>query len=139
MEKAPEMPDASAQVELGRKEATVQAVGCSKCPDPSPGEKVNNCRRCAWVDDLLCQVAELQETVKRLCSISGPKADRDRWFQNHVPVADTMEDEAPWTLVTHKSRAPLQSPLSRINTNNRYETLTAADTYEQGLQLFQQH
>ncbi|GAB0207669.1 mitochondrial enolase superfamily member 1 [Grus japonensis] len=36
---SPEMSDASTQTEVVRKETSVQAVGCSKCPDPSPGEK----------------------------------------------------------------------------------------------------
>ena len=49
-------------------------------------------------------------------------------------MADTPENEAPWTLVTHKSRTLLQSPLSSITTKNRYEDLTAVDTHEQGLQ-----
>ncbi|GAB0206374.1 mitochondrial enolase superfamily member 1 [Grus japonensis] len=37
---SPEMSDASTQTEVVRKETSVQAVGCSECPDPSPGEKV---------------------------------------------------------------------------------------------------
>ena len=77
-EKAPEMSDASSQMELVRKETSVQTVGCNECPDPSPGEKVSTCKRCAQVDDLLCQVAELQETVKRLCSIRGAETETDK-------------------------------------------------------------
>ena len=133
-EKAPEMSDASTQMELVRKETSVQTVGCNKCPEPCPGEEVSTCKRRAQVDDLLCQVAELQETVKRLCSIRGAETEIDKWFQNHAPVADTTENEAPWTLVTHKSRTLLQSPPSSITTKNRYEALTAVDTHEQGLQ-----
>ncbi|GAB0210389.1 hypothetical protein GRJ2_003504700 [Grus japonensis] len=131
---SPEMSDASTQMELIRKETSVQAVGCSECQDPSPGEKVSTCARCAQIDDLLRQVAELQETVKRLCSIRGAEMEKDRWFHNQVPVASTTENEAPWTLVTHKSRALLQSSPSSFTTKNRYEALTAIDTHEQGVQ-----
>ena len=56
------------------------------------------------------------------------------WLQNHAPVETTNETEAPWTLVTHKSRTPLQRPPSSIATNNKYEALTTVDTQEQGLQ-----
>ena len=133
-EKAPEVSNASTQTELVRKEISVQTVGCNECPDPSPGETVSACKRCAQVDDLLCQVAKLQETVKRLCSIRGAETEIDKWFQNHAPVADNTENEAPWTLVTHKSRILLQSPPCSITTKTRYEALTAVDTHEQGLQ-----
>ena len=57
MLKTPERSDAFTQMEL---EASVQTVGCNVCPNPSPGKKVNTCTRCAEVDDLLRQVAELQ-------------------------------------------------------------------------------
>ena len=46
----------------------------------------------------------------------------------------TSEKEAPWTLVTRKSRAPLQPPPSGITTKNKYEALITIDTREQGLQ-----
>ena len=36
--------------------------------------------------------SDLQETVKRLCSISGAEAEIDRWFQNCVPLVDTTEN-----------------------------------------------
>ncbi|GAB0179201.1 hypothetical protein GRJ2_000385400 [Grus japonensis] len=36
---SPEMSDTSTQMELVRKERSVQTVGCSKCPDPSPGKR----------------------------------------------------------------------------------------------------
>ena len=104
-------------------------VAYNECPDPSPGEKVSTCKRCAQVDDLLCQVAELQETVKRLC-IRGAEREIDKSFQNHAPMVDTTENEAPWTLVTHKSRTLLQSTPSSITTENRHEALTAVDTHE---------
>ena len=106
-DKAPEMPYASTQTQLVRKETSVQTVGCNKCPEPSPGGKVSTCKRCAQAEDLLRQVAKLQETVKRLHSIRGAKTETDKWFQNHAPVADTTENEAPWTLVTRKSRTLL--------------------------------
>ena len=92
-EKAPEMSDASTQMKLVRKETSVQTVGCNECPDPSPGEKVSTCKRCAQVDDLLHQVAELQGTVKRLCGMRGAETEIEKWFQDHAPVADTTENE----------------------------------------------
>lgn len=35
------------------------------------GKKVSTCTRCAQVDDLLHQVSEVQETIKKLCNIKG--------------------------------------------------------------------
>ncbi|CAM9913947.1 unnamed protein product, partial [Bubo scandiacus] len=116
------------------KETSVQAVGCNECLEPSPGEKVCTCKRYAQTDDLLHQVAELQGTVQRLRSIRGAKTEIHKWFQNHVPMVNTTESEAPWTLMTYKSRTLLQSPPSSITTKTRYEALTAADTHKQGLQ-----
>ncbi|PKU34838.1 28s ribosomal protein mitochondrial [Limosa lapponica baueri] len=133
-EKVPKMSDTSTQTKLVRKETSVQTVYCNECPDPSPGEKESICKSCAQVDDRLHQVAELQETVKRLRSIRGTKMEIDKWFQNHAPVVDTRENEAPWILVTHKSRTLPQSPPSSITTKTRYEALIAVDTHEQGLQ-----
>jgi len=43
----------------------------------------------------------------------------DKWFQNHASVVDTTENEAPWTLVTHKNRTLLQPPPSTITAKNR--------------------
>jgi len=128
------MSDASTRMELTRTETSVPAVGRSQCPDPSPGAKVSPCRRCAQAEDLLRQVAELQETVTRLRTIRGVEIEIGRWFQNCVPVADTTENEAPWTLVTHKSRTLLHPPPSSTTTKHRYEDLTATDTHEHGLQ-----
>ena len=125
---SPEMSDTSTQMELVRKETSVQVVGCSECPDPSPGEKVST------FDDLLRQVAEFQERVKRLRSIRGSETEIDRWFHNQVPVVGSTETEAPWTLVSHRSRAPLQSSPSSFTTKTRYEASTAVDTHEQDAQ-----
>lgn len=63
-------------------------VGCTECPDPSPGAKVSACTKCGQVDDLLHQVTMVQETVKRLCSISRTEIEIKSWFQNHASVAD---------------------------------------------------
>lgn len=38
-------------------------------------------------------MAELQEAVKRLGSIR--EAEKDRWFNNHIPVVDNTVEEAP--------------------------------------------
>ena len=77
MAKAPERSDASTQMELVRMDASVQAVGCNECPDPSPGVKVSTCTRCAQVDDLLRQVAELQDTVRRLSNINISRTEME--------------------------------------------------------------
>jgi len=58
------MSDTSAQAEQVRKESSIQALGCSKCPDPSRGAKGSPCTRCTQVEDLIHQVAKLQEIVK---------------------------------------------------------------------------
>jgi len=79
-------------------------------------------------------VAELQETVKRLCSIRGAELEIDTWLQNHAPLETTNENEASWTLVTCKSRTQLQPPPSSITTKNKYEALTTISMQEQDLQ-----
>ena len=112
----------------------LEQVSHKDTPLSSSGEKVSASIRCAWVEDLLLQVAELQETVKRLCSTRGAEMEANKWFQNHAPVADTTENEAPWTPVTHKSRSLLQPPHPSITTKTRSEALTAIYTHEQHLQ-----
>lgn len=107
-------------------------VGCSECPDISPVENVSTCTRCSQVEDLLHQVAKFQETVKRVCSITGFETEIGNWFQKHISVVDTTENETPWSRVIHNSSALLQSPPSSITI--RYEALTAVDTHEQCLQ-----
>jgi len=132
---APVTSDASTQTELVKKETSVQAVGCSECPHlSSPGVKVSHCRRYMQVEELIHQVAELQKTAIRLLSIRGAEMETQKWFQNHAPVVSTTENEAPWTLVTHKSRSRLQPPSFSIATENTYEVLTATDTHEHSLQ-----
>jgi len=128
------MSDASNQTDLVTKETSVQAAACSKCPDPSPGALVSACTRCRQVEDLIHQVAELQEIVNMLPIIRGSELEIDTWLQNHVTVETTNENEAPWTVVTRKSRTPLQPPASNITTKNKYKALKTVDTQEQGLQ-----
>jgi len=111
-EEASVISDASTQMELIRKETSVQVVGCSERPDLSPGAKVSPCIRCAQVEDLLHQ--ELQETLKGLHCIRGAEKETEKWFQNHGPEVDTTENEPPWTLVTCKSKTRLQPPPSSI-------------------------
>ena len=76
----------------------------------------------------------MQETIRRLCSIRGAEREIGKWFQNHAPMVDTTENEAPWTLVTHKSRTLLLSPPSSIITKNRHEDFISVDIHEKGLQ-----
>lgn len=77
-------------------------------------------------------MAELQETVTKLCGVRGAETEVGRWFHNHTFVVDTTE-KAPWALVTHKSRTLLQSSPSNLSTKNRYEALTPRGIREQGL------
>lgn len=107
-------------------------VGCGECPHLSPVENISICTRCSQVEELLHLVAKFQETLKRVCSITGFETEIGKWFQNHVSVADTTENEAPWSQMIHNSSTLLRSPLSSITT--RYEALTAVDTHEQRLQ-----
>ena len=72
-EKAPEMSDASTQKELLRKETSVQMVGCNECPDPSPGEKVSTCKRCAQADDLCVKWPSFREQLKGCVVLEGLK------------------------------------------------------------------
>jgi len=66
----PVVPDVSTQMELLKGEAAVQTSDCGKCLDLSPGAGGRPvCRRCAQVEDLLQQTAELQEAGRRLCNI----------------------------------------------------------------------
>lgn len=55
------------------------------------------------VHRVLHQLAELQETVKRLCSTREAEMEIDKWFQNHTLVADNTENVVSLTLMTHKS------------------------------------
>lgn len=59
-EKEAEKLDIFSEMELVKKETSVQLVGCSKCPDSSPCEKVSIWKRCAVLED---QVAKLQESA----------------------------------------------------------------------------
>ena len=121
---APVMSDALTLMDLVTKATSVQAAACSECPDPAPGALLSACTRCRQVEDLVHQVAELQEIVNRLCSIGGAELEIDICLQNHSSVEITSEKEAPWTLVTGKSRILLQPPPSSTTTNNKYEALT---------------
>jgi len=59
--------DASSQMELLKGEATVQNSDCRRCLDLSPKTGTGgrpDCKRCAQVEDLLQQVAGLQQAVK---------------------------------------------------------------------------
>lgn len=44
--KSPEVPDVVTQIELVRKETSIQMVGCTKCFEPPPTDKVGSCKRC---------------------------------------------------------------------------------------------
>lgn len=44
------------------------------------------CKRCAQVEDLLQQVAELQEEVRRPCDIREAEMELNSWFQAQLAV-----------------------------------------------------
>ena len=65
-------------------EAVVHTSDCRQCLDLSPGAGTGSrpaCKRCAQVEDLLQQVAELQEAVRRLRNIREGEKELDSWFQ----------------------------------------------------------
>lgn len=86
-------------------------------------------------------MAVLQEIVKRLCSIRGAELDLDRWFQNWAPVvdtpenvADTTENEAPWTMMTCRKQSSTLVSTLQHHDRKQIGSSTAIDTYKQGLQ-----
>lgn len=79
-------------------------------------------------DELLWQVAALQDTDNRLCGSRGTETEVDMWLQNHTPTVDNPELETPWT------KAGLQPPPSNIQTKIRYDALEVFDICEQGKQ-----
>lgn len=84
-EKGPKLSDASTQREPVRRETLVHAGGCNECSDPSPRGKVSTWIRCAQINDLLRQVTELQEIVKRLCRIREAETEIDNPFRTMLP------------------------------------------------------
>lgn len=76
---------ASAHTELLRGEAAVQTSECRTCLDLSPGARTGSrgaCKRCAQVEDIpQQQVAELQETARKLCDIRAAEEDLDSSLQ----------------------------------------------------------
>lgn len=73
--KAPVMSDLATQTKLVIKEISIQAVDCSDCPNTPLDEKVRSYTRCARVDDLLCEVSELQETGERMHNIGKAEVE----------------------------------------------------------------
>jgi len=75
---------ASTQMELLKGEAAVQTSNFSKCLDLSPGAGTGSrpvCKRCTQVEELLQQVAELQEMMRRQCNIRETEKELHSWFQ----------------------------------------------------------
>lgn len=78
----PVVANASRQMELLKREAAVQTSGCRKCLELSSGMRTGGrpaCKGCALVEDLLHQVAQMQEVVRRLHNIR--EVEMDTWFQ----------------------------------------------------------
>jgi len=62
----------------------VQTSGCRQCLDLSSGAGAGGrpaCKSCAQVEDLLQQVAELQEAVRRLHNIREAEKEIGSWLQ----------------------------------------------------------
>lgn len=92
-------------------------VACNRCPN-TPGEKAVSAQR-TQVGNLLQDMAKLQETVNRLCSVRGAETEMDMWPQNHTPTMDTTGCETPWTLMTQNAglQFNLHPPTSRPKTH----------------------
>ena len=74
--------------------------GCRKCLDLSPGAGTGSrpaCKRRPQVEGLLHQVAELQEVVRRLCSIREAEKELDSWFHAQSAVDPQPTDTQPKT------------------------------------------
>ncbi|XP_009459886.1 PREDICTED: cadherin-like protein 26 [Nipponia nippon] len=103
-----------------RREAAAQASDCRKRPDLSPGAGTGGraaCRRCAQVEDLLQQVAELSEG----CPKTPPPA--------HTEGRGTNNAEE-WKLATARtSRRKRLSPKAEVLLQNRFSAL---QTEEEG-------
>ena len=96
----PAVADASAQTDLLKGEAAAQTSDCRKCLDLSPGAGTGSrpaCKRCAQVEDLLQQVAALQEAVRRLRSIREGEKELDSWFQVQSAVDPQPTAKQPKT------------------------------------------
>lgn len=103
------------QTELAR-QVSVQVVSMDT-PDTSeervvPVQSVRRWATCCsrWLNDKRQSVG---------CAVyRGAEAEISRWVQSHTPAMDTTEPEAPCTLGTHKSRAPIQSPAINLQVKN---------------------
>ncbi|KAK4827437.1 hypothetical protein QYF61_017994 [Mycteria americana] len=116
----PAVADASTQTELLKGEAAVQTSGCRKCLHLSPGAGTGGrpaCKRCAQVEDLLQQVAVLQEAVGRLRNIREAEKELDNWFQ-----AQSAADPQP----TAKQPKPPRLALTEGRGANNAEEGTVA-------------
>ena len=117
----PAVTDASMQTELPKGEAAVQTSGCRECLDLSPGAGTGSrpaCKRCAQVEDLLQQVAELQEAVRRLRNIREAEKELDSWFQ-----VQSAADPQPTAKQT--KTPPLAHAEGSRGTNNAEEWMVA--------------
>ena len=89
-----EMPAKMQQMELPRKHAAVQFLGCRECLSSSD----NTCVRWDQVDDLLSLVTELRAEVKRLRSIRECEMEIDRWSNTLAPQCNGSK----WRLQTRQ-------------------------------------
>ncbi|KAM6037296.1 optineurin-like [Chlamydotis macqueenii] len=97
-------------------EVTVQNSGCRKCLDLSPEAGTGSspaCKRCAHVEDLLPQGAELQEVVRRLCSI-----------REACTEGKEANDVEEWKLaMARTSRRKRLPPKPEVPLQNRFTSL----------------
>ncbi|TRZ16813.1 hypothetical protein HGM15179_010322 [Zosterops borbonicus] len=136
------------QVELSKKDASVQTYSCPECLSLSfvSGDNVKEaCLRCEQVNDLLSLVAELREEVEQLRSIRESGREMDWWSSalpslrdSHLNSEDLYDshsqaieehpvDEGEWQRVptrggNNKNFSQPPSP-SQVPLQNRYEAL----------------
>ncbi|KAM6082387.1 LOW QUALITY PROTEIN: serine/threonine-protein kinase MARK1-like [Chlamydotis macqueenii] len=104
----PALVDASVQTEEPKGEAAVQTSGYSQCLAPTPGAGAGGSPgcRCAQLEELLQQVAELQEEVKRLKVIREAERELATWFQAESalePQQAVTQPETPPVTREHTS------------------------------------
>lgn len=90
-------------------DAASQVPDCRECLGPASEARRDaplSCRRCAVLEDLCCQVKELQEEVSRLCSTREDEREVERIF------SETQQLEKPQTPSAEQKQAA-STPLSR--------------------------
>ncbi|KAJ7411667.1 hypothetical protein BTVI_48805 [Pitangus sulphuratus] len=103
------MSETSSQPDLLIVDAALQVTGCQECLMPlckAGADKQLFCRRYAAVEELCCQVKELQEEVNKLHSIQANGQKRDQLFSETLQSQDSRESQ-PSTAVEKQVNSEL--------------------------------